>query len=112
MIPHPPAQQDQRGTRRFALRLPVSVKFGETLHETPAHTKDVSARGVFFFVDSPIEEGSRLEFTLTLPPEITLTDSIRVRCQGRVVRVDMPGQNNKVGIAAIIEHYEFLGERE
>jgi hypothetical protein len=108
-----PQTSDQRGTRRFALRLPVSVRFGEEGGgEAVAHTRDVSARGVFFLLDSPLAEGSRLEFTLTLPPEVTLTDSIRVRCQGRVVRVDPKQPNGKVGIAAVIEHYEFLGERD
>lgn len=99
---------DQRGTRRFALRLPVSVKFADT-GELPAQTKDVSARGVYFYVDTPIAQGSALDFTLTLPPEITLTDSIRVRCQGKVVRVD-ESPTGKVGIAAMIEQYEFLAE--
>jgi len=107
-----PQTHDQRGTRRFALRLPVSVRFGEEGGEAVAHTRDVSARGVFFLLDAPLAENSRLEFTLTLPPEVTLTDSIRVRCQGRVVRVDARQPNGKVGIAAVIEHYEFLGERE
>lgn len=110
-MPHPPAPHDQRGTRRFAMRLPLSVHFAETATEAVAHTKDVSARGIFFFVDTPIEEGSPLEFTLTLPPEITLTDAIRVRCQGRVVRVDQEQAAGKIGVAAIIEHYEFLGDR-
>jgi len=108
---HPQAH-DLRGTRRFALRLPVSVRFGEEAREAPATTRDVSARGVFFVLDAPIAEGSRLEFTLTLPPEVTLTDSIRVRCQGRVVRVEQRQPSGKVGIAAVIEHYEFLGDRE
>lgn len=103
-------QHDQRGTRRFALRLPVSVKFADTpAAEFSAQTKDVSARGVYFYLDAPIEEGSRLDFTLTLPPEITLTESIRVRCRGRVVRVE-EAQSGKVGIAAVIEQYEFLPE--
>ena len=101
---------DQRGTRRFALRLPVAVKFADTpASELSAQTKDVSARGVYFYVDSPIAEGAALDFTLTLPPEITLTDSIRVRCKGRVVRVDEQPAG-KVGIAAMIDQYEFLSE--
>ncbi len=102
-MPH--AQQDMRGTRRFALRLPVMVSTPEAA--ALATTKDVSARGVFFYFDAPLAEGSRLEFILTLPPDITLTDAIRVRCKGRVVRVD-PAQGGKVGIAAAIEEYEFL----
>ena len=107
------AQHDKRGTRRFALQLPVSVRFQDTPAVEPvsAQTKDVSARGVFFYMDTPVAEGSKLDFTLTLPPEITLTESIRVRCKGRVVRVDQQGGPGKVGIAAMIEQYEFLGDQ-
>lgn len=81
---------------------------GETPSELEALTRDVSARGVCFFMDSRMEPGSNIEFTLTLPPEITLTDSIRVRCKGKVVRVD-PDATGKMGVAAVIEEYEFVG---
>jgi hypothetical protein len=105
------AQQEKRGTRRFALRLPVSVQYreeGSTEH--PAHTRDVSARGICFFIDQGIAPGSPLEFTLTLPPEITLTESIRVHCKGRVVRADEGQPEGKVAVAAVIDEYEFLAE--
>jgi len=46
--------------------------------------------------------------TLTLPPEITLTESIKVRCKGKVVRVD--DGDGKVAVAAVIDEYEFLAE--
>ncbi len=103
-------QREQRSTRRFSLRLPVTVKFSDSL-EKPAQTRDVSARGICFYMDSSVSEGSDIEFTLTLPPEITLTESIRVHCKGKVVRVEPQGPAGRVGIAAVIERYEFLAER-
>ena len=45
-------QQEQRATRRFALRLPLTVKFPDG-GEKEAQTRDVSARGISFYVDSP-----------------------------------------------------------
>ena len=81
-------EKDKRATRRFALHLPVSVRYGEDAQEHEAQTRDVSARGVCFYLDSAIQAGSDIDFTLTLPPEITLTESIRVRCKGRVLRVE------------------------
>jgi hypothetical protein len=99
--------QDKRGTRRFALRLPVTVRYGENEQEQAAQTRDVSARGICFYVDSAITAGSPIDFTLTLPPEITLTESIRVRCKGRVVRVE-GGTASKMAVAAVIDEYEFL----
>lgn len=103
-------EKDKRATRRFALRLPVSVRYDEEEQERTAQTRDVSARGICFYVDSAIQAGSALDFTLTLPPEITLTESIRVRCKGRVVRVESGGTNSKMAVAAVIDEYEFLAD--
>jgi hypothetical protein len=103
--------QEKRATRRFALRLPVSVTYSENgSQEKTAQTRDVSARGICFYLDSAITAGSPIEFTLTLPPEITLTESIRVRCKGKVVRVDNGAPEGKVAVAAVIDEYEFLSE--
>jgi hypothetical protein len=105
------AEQDKRATRRFALRLPVSVSYTEDgVREKNAQTRDVSARGICFFVDSKIASGAAIEFTLTLPPEITLTESIRVRCKGKVVRVEEGDGEGRVAVAAVIDEYEFLSE--
>jgi hypothetical protein len=104
------ARSESRNSRRFALKLPVAVRCEDgTLRELNAETRDISAQGVFFYAGSHLQEGSPLEFTLTLPPEITLTESIRVRCRGRVVRVDSDSPAH-VGIAAIIEQYDFVPE--
>lgn len=104
-------QAEKRATRRFALRLPVEVSSpGDAGTLLPAHTRDVSARGICFFLDTPMSTGSAIEFTLTLPPEITLTESIRVRCKGKVVRVDQGLADSKVPVAAVIDEYEFLSD--
>ena len=103
------AEPEKRATRRFALRLPVAVAVThDGSEEKNAQTRDVSARGICFYVDSAISPGSLIEFTLTLPPEITLTESIKVRCKGKVVRVD--DGDGKVAVAAVIDEYEFLAE--
>ena len=103
------AQSEQRTTRRFTLKLPLTIKLPKGSVDVDAETNDVSARGVFFYFDENMAEGSPIEFTLTLPPEITLTESIRVRCLGKVVRVDKQ-ENDKVGIAAAIDQYDFLAD--
>jgi hypothetical protein len=102
--------KDKRATRRFALRLPVSVRYGEGAEERAAQTRDVSARGICFFIDSAIQAGAAIDFTLTLPPEITLTEAIRVRCRGRVVRVEGGSAPDKMAVAAVIDEYEFLAD--
>jgi PilZ domain-containing protein len=103
-------ENDKRATRRFALRLPVTVRYGEDSEEHAAQTRDVSARGICFYVDSAIQAGSAIDFTLTLPPEITLTESIRVRCKGRVMRVEGGSPAGKLAVAAVIDEYEFLAD--
>src|SRR5437762_6869748 len=97
---------DKRVHRRYSLKLPLTVK---SLAPTNggAETSNVSARGVFFMSTTKPEEGAPLEFILTLSPEITLTDKIQIRCKGRVVRVDQEAGSDKVGIAAVIDHYDF-----
>jgi PilZ domain len=106
-------QAEKRATRRFSLRLPVELNStGTTGSPQIAHTRDVSARGICFYLDTPVATGSAIEFTLTLPPEITLTESIRVRCKGKVVRVDEHLGDTKVPVAAVIDEYEFLSESQ
>ncbi len=103
------AQQEKRAARRFALRIPVSVaRDGNSNHGESAQIRDVSARGISLYLDAPIERGSPIGFTLTLPPEITLTESIRVQCKGRVVRIEDGSVEGKMAVAAVIEEYEFL----
>jgi hypothetical protein len=103
--------QEKRAARRFALRIPVTVSHPENSNNSEAaQIRDVSARGISFFVESAVAQGSPIGFTLTLPPEITLTESIRVQCKGRVVRVENGQPSGKLAVAAVIEEYEFLPE--
>jgi len=99
--------QERRMMRRFDMRLPALVRL-EGLGEVATETQNVSARGVFFYLDRAVVEGTKLEVTLTFPPHITLTDSVRVRFSARVIRVDSPLPSARVGTAAMIESYEFL----
>jgi hypothetical protein len=101
--------QERRVMRRFDMRLPASVKVdGVALDEFLTETQNVSARGVFLYLDRPVAEGSNIEVTLTFPPHVTLTDSVRVRFTARVIRVETPLPASRVGVAAMIEEYEFL----
>jgi hypothetical protein len=101
--------QERRSMRRFDMRLPARVKVvGVGLAELLTETQNVSARGVFFYVDRPLAEGSHIEVTMTFPPHVTLTDAVRVRFSARVVRVEAPLPPSRIGVAALIEEYEFL----
>ena len=95
--------------RRFDLRLPALIKLpGEGFQQLLTETQNVSARGVFFYIDRPVSQGSKVEVTLTLPSHVTLTEAVRVRFTARVIRVESPLPVSRVGVAALIEEYEFL----
>lgn len=108
--------------RRFDMRLPAVVRLvpqkiqeprGEAVKADPpsefyTETQNVSARGVFFYLNEAVATGTPCEVTLTFPPHITLTDAVRVRFTARVIRVEAPSPSARVGTAAMIEDYEFL----
>lgn len=93
--------------RRFDMRLPAIVRL-ESTSEFHTETQNVSARGVFFYLDQAVAPGTKLDVTLTFPPHITLTDAVRVRFRARVIRVEGPLPSARIGVAALIEDYEFL----
>jgi PilZ domain len=102
------AAEEKRAIRRFVLELPVTVtaSSGEQIQAT-AKTRDVSSHGICFYCDASMEPESVIEFTLTLPIDVTMTEPISVRCRGKVVRVESK-QAGKFAIAAAIESYEFV----
>jgi hypothetical protein len=93
-------------------------------------TQDVSSRGVFLFTDMALSEGAEVELTLKMPSEITLGESMRVRCRGRVLRVVLSidsgetqldhgkleqsklgpkkPDSKKIGVAVCLKDYEYL----
>jgi hypothetical protein len=100
--------QERRLMRRFDMHLPAAIKFLEAGEEVLTETQNVSARGIFFYLDHALDQGTRIEVTMTFPPHITMTDPVRVRFRARIIRVEEPLPVSRVGIAAIIEEYEFL----
>jgi hypothetical protein len=97
-------RQEVRCSVRFPLALPVVLSFGK--REIAAVTQDVSASGIFFELDSPVEVGLDICFSLRLPGEMLGTShDVLVHCQGRVVRCSMNQSNYQA--AATIDEYRF-----
>jgi hypothetical protein len=63
---------------------------------------------VFFYIDRPLDAGTQIEVTMTFPPHITFTESLRVRFAARVLRMESAEPSGRVGVAAEILQYEFL----
>ncbi len=107
------SKNDRRNARRFAMKLPLSVRLSNAAPDAglSTHSEDVSSRGVYFYLPKDVKSGSSIEIVMTLPHEVTLAGPVRVRCMGRVTRTER--RDSKVGVVAAIERYEFLrGEVE
>ena len=98
---------EHRKHRRFSLSLPVQVKSGPGAQIETA-TRDVSASWLYFSMPQNVQPGSELEWELMLPPELCGGEKVRIRCHGKVVRVERPDAQGKVGVAATIEDYQFI----
>jgi hypothetical protein len=112
----PPLRVERRLGQRFPYLLAVSLREPATSLEGVGVTQDLSSRGVFFFTDIPLAEGAEIELTLRMPSEITLGESMPVRCRARVLRIVRPngnpsgalGAEPKIGVAVRLENYEYL----
>ena len=97
---------ERRGAQRFEVHLPLAIHFeGRTV---PGFTQALSGRGVFFYAEMTLPEGAVVELTFTMPSEITLAESMPVRCRGRVLRASVPQTGQRNGIAVQFDAYEYL----
>ena len=76
---------ERRASQRFEFQLPVGIGVSE--RNGNGFTQDLSGRGVSFITDMNLLAGNAIELTLMMPSEITLGESMRVRCRGQVKRV-------------------------
>jgi len=131
----PPVRVERRVGQRFPFLLPVSFRDVASGMPGVGFTQDLSSRGVFFFTETPVREGSEIELTLVMPSEITLGDSMRVRCRvtsarGRAVDQGLTQSSlppicsseasspetqipaSKIAVAVRLEGYEYLDPAE
>jgi len=115
----PTVRVERRAGQRFPYLLPLALRQISPEIEGVGFTQDVSSRGAFFFSDAPVTEGAEIEITIRMPAEITLGESMPVRCRGRVLRVVKPMASpqdgaqhceTKIGVAVRFEGYEYLSE--
>jgi hypothetical protein len=114
-----PVRVERRVGQRFSYLLPVSLREPVSGIESVGFTQDLSSKGVFFFTDAALVEGAQIELTLRMPSEITLGESMPVRCRGRILRIVRPvvgsacessltRAETKIGVAVRLEGYEYL----
>ncbi len=98
---------ERRVRQRFSINAPLTLFIGD--RQIPAYTRNLSNRGVYFYLSFSDSELVDLdfEFVVELPPEITLSTCCRIRCRGRVVRKEKTA-DNLTGVAAEILDYSIL----
>ncbi len=98
---------ERRSGRRIPTRVPTRVRTPLGADHS-AHTRDVSANGVFLYTQSRMEKGAEVELVLILPPELTSGEKCWVCCQATIVRVEEEG--SEFGVAAEIRRMDILPE--
>ena len=103
---------ERRMTRRYNLSLPLTVHLPNNQEPGPfdEQTRDISIRSVYFTTQTDIVPGPVIDFTLTLPGEITRGTEVSVRAQGHVVRVDKrcDEDHETIGVAVVIKQYDIV----
>jgi len=104
---------EQRRTRRFQLELPLAItRWGAERVVLPGQTKNISSSGVLFTAPNEPDLGGSIEYVITLhelgPQQVSL------RCVGKILRFErLSGPvDRQFRIAATLERYEFVRERE
>jgi len=99
---------ERREARRFNMNLPLRVLPREAKgRELNAQTRDLSYQGLYFLAEADFQIGNDIDFVITLPQQVTQSDDVNIRCQGKIVRVETT-ENGRIGIAAKITRYEFI----
>lgn len=98
------ATQEVRCAVRFPLNLPVVVSTPAA--EIVAATRNISASGVLFELDQPLDVGVDIRFSVRMPGSVLGSSrDVLVECQGRVVRCSV--SNTHYLAAATIDEYRF-----
>jgi PilZ domain-containing protein len=113
-----PNRLERRSAQRFEVHQSLSLAIHFEGRTVPGFIQNLSARGIFFYAGTTLPEGAVVELTFTMASEITLAESMPVRCRGRVLRaspsptgrvpasLSQAGQRN--GIAVRLESYQYL----
>jgi hypothetical protein len=103
---------ERRKARRYEIFLPVQVC--QARHRpaefSTGQLRDVSRSGIFFHSSVPVDAGSGLELTFSLPTERDRGFSVLVRASAKALRVsEVPGEETPLfAVAATIDRIDFV----
>ena len=96
----------RRTALRFPLELPALLRWeeGDRICTLQTQTKNLSSSGMYLLVGPQHQPASSIEFEVQLPAE--MAGGAVLRGKGRLVRREQL-TNERVGLAAVIDQYEF-----
>jgi hypothetical protein len=103
--------QERRATSRYNLALPVTIRVAPNLAAVGpilVETRDISTNGFYFNIAEQFTTGTRFEFSIALPIEITGAIRASISGNARAVRVVETGKSHDghSGVGALIESYQ------
>ena len=103
--------EERRAASRFSLALPVEIRLARDLmaaRSILAKMRDISTHGLYFNTPRKLTVGTKFEFSIGLPDEITGATPGYVSGKARAVRVDEGDESRprRFGIGALIESYQ------
>jgi hypothetical protein len=100
---------EKRRSKRFGINLPVQIEvLGGKRVARSAETSNISSGGVSFASAKEVKIGGKIEYLINL---VDGKDPIRIRCFGRVLRIENPPTNpteTPWQVTATIERYKFI----
>lgn len=103
-------RRERRVATRFDLRLPLRVRVGKSdATEQCAESLNVSARGIYFATDLPLQKGTPVHLVFEMPEEVSNKPASEWHCTGHVVHAQpsrSPAGAICVGVA--FDCYEVL----
>jgi len=94
----------RRSTPRVLARRTVRLTFESPCEqERLALTRDISAKGVFFYSDFSPSLGDELDFLLEF---VSVSDNVRFHFKGHVIRVEHPAPGCAPGVAVSFHPHE------
>jgi hypothetical protein len=103
--------EERRATSRYNLALPVEVRLAPDLPAVRSifvQTRDISTHGFYFNISQEFTVGTKFEFSIALPIELTGATQAYVSGKARAVRVEETGESHpgSLGVGALIESYQ------
>lgn len=90
---------ERRRAERFKGAIPIELKDGRGL------SRDFSTDGIYFETDQSFSIGEHIDFTMQLD-HADQANPLRVRCQGKVVRLEAAFGMSGVAVAITTHQFE------